>query len=164
MRERDGQRLAFSVWTTTNRYPKDSLITEFVAQTLRSIGMDVKVETLEWAAYRERLYNQELPMLLFGAGSSTGDIDFIASALFNTESRFTQGTNDAIEQLVIDAQTEIDIDARLALYNEAFVLVYENAFWTPIYWQSTLAAARIDVRDFYIHPTERVVFNGAYKE
>lgn len=164
VRQREGRTLSFSVWTTTNRYPKDSLITEFVAQTLRSIGMDVKVETLEWAAYRERLYNGELPMLLFGAGSSTGDIDFIASALFNTESRFAQGTNDRIEQLVIEAQTETDIDARLALYDEAFALVHENAFWAPIYWQSTLAAARSNVRDFYIHPTERVVFNSAYKE
>jgi ABC-type transport system substrate-binding protein len=163
IRQKDGKPLEFPMYVTQNRYPKDSEIGAFVQESLRKIGVKADLRTLEWETYRNNIFNRRLPMFLFGAGVTTGDIDYVITILFHQSSRYTQGDNPA-EETIIQAQTEMNPERRMALYARAQRTIREQFLWKPVYWQSVIIATAKRVNGFKPHPMERLYLYDVWME
>jgi len=158
---KDGQPLRFSLWTTTHRYPQDSTIAVAVKNLLNQQGLDVEVQTREWGAYRDSIFNKEFGVFLFGAGASTGDVDYVYSILFHESSRYAQGPSKA-EQLLDRARTAVDIQERLQLSKEFQTVIRDQYLWFPVYWMSQLLAVSDSVKGFVPREDEKLDFTGIW--
>jgi peptide/nickel transport system substrate-binding protein len=154
IREKDGKKLKFDLWTTNGVAPKDNLIAESVTQTLRTIGMDVTTQTLEFAAYREKLTKKELPVYTISAGTPTGDIDFLAGLFWQPPSAWVTGVTPEIASLVGAAQTELNPQAREKVYDQVFTAIHKEVLQVPIYFMNGIYATRNSVKGFKVAPTE----------
>ncbi len=163
IRQKDGRPLEFPVYVTQNRYPKDTEIGASVQGTLQKLGIKADLRTLEWETYRNNIFNRRLPMFLFGAGVTTGDLDYVITILFHTSSRYTQGENPA-EETIIQAQTELNPERRLALYAKAQRTIRDQYLWKPVYWQSVIIATTKRVNGFKPHPMERLYLYDVWME
>lgn len=163
VRQKDGKPLEFPLYVTQNRYPKDLEIGASVQGTLQKLGMKAEMRTMEWEAYRNAIFNRRLPVFLFGAGVSTGDIDYVITILFHTSSRYTQAENPA-EATIIEAQTELNPEKRRALYVKAQRTIRDQYLWKPVYWQSVIIATAKRVNGFRSHPMERLLLDDVWME
>jgi peptide/nickel transport system substrate-binding protein len=148
---------------TQNRYPKDMEIGAHVQGVLQKLGVKAELRTMEWEAYRNAIFNRRLPMFLFGAGVTTGDLDYVITILFHTSSRYTQGNNPA-EGTIIEAQTDLNVEKRRALYARAQRVIRDQYLWKPVYWQSVIITTTKRVKDFKPHPMERLYLYDAWME
>jgi peptide/nickel transport system substrate-binding protein len=163
IRQKDGRPLEFPLYVTQNRYPKDTEIGAFVQGTLQKLGIKADLRTLEWETYRNSIFNRRLPLFLFGAGVTTGDLDYVITILFHTSSRYTQGDNPA-EETIIQAQIELNAERRLALYARAQRTIRDQYLWKPVYWQSVIIATAKRVNGFKPHPMERLYLYDVWME
>jgi peptide/nickel transport system substrate-binding protein len=160
VRVKDGKPLQFTLYTTQNRYPKDGEIGAYLRDVLgRTLGANVELATFEWETYRNKIFAKEFGLFLFGAGVSTGDIDYVMTIIFHSSSRYSQ-VPVPLEEQIIEAQTIVDEQERLALYKEIQESIGQEYLWMPIYWQSALHASSDDVQGFAPHPMEKVTFYG----
>lgn len=160
IRVKDGQRLSFTLYTTTNRYPKDSEIGAYLRSTFaRDLGAEVELATFEWETYRDRIFDKELGLFLFGAGVSTGDIDYVMMIIFHSSSTNYNQVVTPVDDEILAAQTITDPDARVAAYREIADAIAAEHLWIPLYWQSELHAAQPGIEGFAAHPLEKVRFD-----
>jgi len=158
---KDGQPLSFTLWTTTNRYPQDSNIAVAVKSILGEAGMQVDVQTREWGAYRDSIFNKEFQAYLFGAGASTGDVDYVYSILFSSSSRYSQSPS-AAEPILDRARTTPQEQARLRLSREFQQVIRDEYLWYPIYWMSQLLAVKDTIQDFHPRQDEQLDFSRVW--
>ncbi len=161
VRQKEGKPLQFTLWTTNARYPKDSQISENVARTLAQIGMKTDVQTMEWGAYRDSLFNRKFQAFLFGAGVSTGDVDYVISMLFHSSSQYAQGKIPD-EEAIMKARAEVNPEKRLAMYDDLQTKMRDQYIWMPIYWQSILMATSDQVQGYVQYPDESSRFAETY--
>ena len=153
--------LQFTLWTTTNRYPQDSTIAVAVKNVLKKQGMDVQVQTREWGAYRDSIFNKEYGVFLFGAGASTGDVDYVYSILFHGSSRYAQGPS-AADELLEKARTMVNAGERLRLCKEFQTVIRDEYLWFPVYWMSQLVAMSDSVKGFTPRQDEQFDFSTVW--
>jgi peptide/nickel transport system substrate-binding protein len=159
IRVKDGQRLAFTLYTTTNRYPKDSEIGAYLrAAFARQLGAEVELGTYEWETYRDHIFAKDLGLFLFGAGVSTGDIDYVMTIIFHSSSTNYNQVVTPVDDEIIVAQTITDPDERVAAYKEILEAIAAEHLWIPLYWQSELHASQPGVQGFAAHPLEKTSF------
>ncbi|MBN2552734.1 MAG: hypothetical protein JXB06_08180 [Spirochaetales bacterium] len=158
---KDGQPLSFTLWTTTNRYPQDSTIAVAIKSILEGQGMQVEVQTREWGAYRDSIFNKEFQVYLFGAGASTGDVDYVYSTLFASTSRYSQKPS-AAEPILNEARTTPQEEERLRLSREFQQVIRDEYLWNPIYWMSQLLAMKDSVQDFEPRQDEQLDFSTVW--
>ncbi|HEX7039978.1 MAG TPA: ABC transporter substrate-binding protein [Trueperaceae bacterium] len=159
IRVKDGQRLSFTLYTTTNRYPKDAEIGAYLRASLaRDLGAEVELGTYEWETYRDHIFAKDLGLFLFGAGVSTGDIDYVMTIIFHSSSTNYNQYVTSVDDDILTAQTITDPEERVAAYREILDAIAEEYLWVPLYWQSDLHAARPGVEGFAAHPLEKVSF------
>jgi len=160
VRTKDGVKLQFTLYVTQNRYPKDSEIGAYLRGALaRTLGADVELATFEWETYRNNIFAKKLGLFMFGAGVSTGDIDYVATILFHSKSNYSQAAT-PVEDEIIQAQVTTDQTERLALYEHIQQVIADEYIWIPLYWQNILHASTTDVTGFVPHPLESVRFAG----
>ena len=140
-------------------------------EMLAQVGINASIETLEWSAYLE-LSNAVpgeniMPVALLGWGTVTGDADYGLYPLFHTEQQRPVGSNrgaysnERVDELLDFARTNTDPDERLAAYEEAMRIIWDDAAWLFLHSETQLVAVRDNVNGLIIHPTERVLaFNA----
>ncbi len=156
VRVKDGQPLAFTLYVTQNRYPKDTEIGAYLQGALaQTLNANVDLGSFEWETYRNKIFAKELGVFLFGAGVSTADLDYVMTIIFHTSSRYNQIGSTANDE-IIEAQQITDEQARLDLYRKIQQEIADEYLWVPLYWQSALHASRDYVNGFQPHPTEAI--------
>ena len=158
---KSGNSLKFKLWTTTNRYPQDSNIAVAIKNNLNKHGMDVEVQTREWGAYRDSIFNKEYGVFLFGAGASTGDIDYVYSILFHGSSKYGQGPS-AADDLLELARSTVNEKERLRLSKKFQEIIRDEYLWFPIYWMSQLVATNKEVQNFKPRQDEQFDFSKVW--
>ena len=73
--QKGGQRLTLSWLAARGRYPKDGEITEAVQAMLKDVGIEAKVQFLEWAAVFQQVRAATLTHNLFTLGWVTSNAD-----------------------------------------------------------------------------------------
>ena len=112
------------------RWLKDKELIEAVAQQLREVGFNIKVNIVEWSQWLDLLFAgaDKAPMIQFSAHSNELlDADRTLSAMFESTGSQTAYSNPQFDQLVIAARTETDLTKRADEYHQAVQIAYDDA-------------------------------------
>lgn len=144
-----------SIWTNDN--PVRVRIAEIVQGQLKEVGIDAKIEQLEWGAYLERTAAGEHDMFILGWTTVTGDADYGLYALYHSGQHGDAGnrtfySNPEVDRLLDIGKTEVDQDKRLEAYKEAQELIVADAPQLFLYFQNQNVGENSAIEGFKLHP------------
>jgi len=156
-----------TIWTNDNEQRVDTAVA--VQSQLKEIGIDVKIEELEWGAYLERTANGEHDMFILGWSVVTSDADYGMYPLFHSSALGETGNRSFLEDSDLDAildeaRVETDPEARQALYREAQEMLVELAPMLYIHHQEYILGVSDSVKDFGIDAQGIYQIKEAYIE
>src|SRR6266536_1055079 len=157
-----GQRLSLSWLAARGRYPKDGEITEAVQAMFKEVGVEAKVQFLEWATvftqFRAATLNQH--MFTLGWVTSNADADYSLYALFHSKQVPPTGWNTSryanpkVDALVEQARRSMNQTEREKLYGETQDILAKEMVWIPVYNTKEIVVTRSSVKGFVVHPVE----------
>ncbi len=166
--QKGGQRLTLSWLAARGRYPKDGEITEAVQAMLKDVGIEAKVQFLEWAAVFQQVRAATLNQNLFTLGwvTSNADADYSLYALFHSKNTPPTGWNTSryanpkVDALVEQARKSLNQTEREKLYGEVQDILAREMVWIPVYTTKEIIATRATVKGFSVHPVEYNLWLG----
>ncbi|WP_428909767.1 glutathione ABC transporter substrate-binding protein [Niallia sp. Krafla_26] len=146
-----------TIWVNDDRQRVDTA-TNVQAQ-LAKIGIDAKVETLEFGAMLEKTANGEHDMMVFGWTTVTGDADNGLFPLFHSANLGAPGNrtftvDEELDQHLAEARQTIDSEKRLDLYSKAQERLIEIAPTVNILYLEHLLGVRDEVKGLTQLPTQ----------
>ncbi|MGM9926413.1 MAG: ABC transporter substrate-binding protein [Bacillus sp. (in: firmicutes)] len=136
--------------------PDGQKIAEALQADFEKIGVKTKIVTYEWATYLDKARLGEADSFLLGWTGDNGDADNFLYVLLDQDSigsnNYTYYENQDVHDLLIAAQSTVNQEERNKLYEEAQVLIKEDAPWIPLVHSQPLLAAGKSVTDFVPHP------------
>ena len=155
--------------TPSGRYVQDQQAAEAIAGYLREVGLDVSVTTSDFPSFLARVnapVSPQTPDLhLLGWAPPYLDADF-QMQMFRQATHPPAGlatsfyTNPEVEELLAQADVEIDEDTREQLYCDASQIIWDDAPWIFLWTQSFPIVHSADVTDIGYTPTEK--FSAIY--
>jgi peptide/nickel transport system substrate-binding protein len=160
--QKGGQRLSVSWLAARGRYPKDGEITEAVQAMLKEVGIEAKVQFLDWATVFKEIRGPALGQHLFTLGwvTATVDADFSLYALFHGKQLPPTGWNTSryanarVDTLVEQARRSLNQPEREKLYGEVQDILAKEMVWIPVYNTKEIVVTRSQVKGFTVHPVE----------
>jgi peptide/nickel transport system substrate-binding protein len=157
-----GQRLSLSWLAARGRYPKDGEITEAIQAMFKDVGVEAKVQVLEWAAVFQQVRGNPLNHHMFTLGwvTSNADADYSLYALFHSKQTPPTGWNTSryanarVDALVEQARRSLNQSEREKLYGEVQDILAREMVWIPVYTTKEIITTRASVKGFTIHPVE----------
>ncbi|MGM0415227.1 MAG: glutathione ABC transporter substrate-binding protein [Bacillota bacterium] len=154
------------------RYMMDETIAQAIQSQLAEVGIEAKLETLEWATYLEftgaSKEESEHEMYLLGWGNMTGDSDNGIYPLFHSSQNVPNGSdrsyyeNEEVDRLLDEARMAADVTERENLYADAIEIIWEEAPWLFLHSEMQINAVREGVEGLLHHPREYVSVKEAY--
>ncbi len=156
------------------RYMMDETIAQAVESQLADVGIDIELQTLEWATYLEFMdvppEESEHELFMLGWGTVTGDADYGLYALLHSDEWVPYGNNRAyadypeVDERLDEARVSTDTEHREELYTEAIEEIWENAPWIFLHSEVQINAVNEDVSGLIHHPREQLRATEAYFE
>ena len=137
VRIKDGQRLAARLWVPVGRFPGGAEMAQVVASAFRGVGVDVRVQELEFAVYLGELRRSptDSRIELVMAGWGTADPDSGMRPVLHSQSVPPRGNNIAfyknpqVDELLDRGAAAIEPNARLQVYGRVQEIVMDDAPW-----------------------------------
>ncbi|MBV8432677.1 MAG: ABC transporter substrate-binding protein [Candidatus Eremiobacteraeota bacterium] len=135
--------------------PDPQGVASAIARQLRAVGIDVKLQPLDWSVFLDRAHDGEHEMVLAGWSGDNGDPDnFMYSLLDKDSARRPNALNysfwrdDAYHQLMLEGQATSDPAERAAIYERANALIHDQVPSIPIVHVTVPIAARTSIAGF----------------
>lgn len=156
-----------TIWTNDTRERIDTAVN--IQSQLEEIGIDVKVEELEWGAYLDGTANGEHDMFVLGWVSGTGDIDYSLYPLFHSKNLGDPGNrtfteSDELDELLDEGRQTPDQDERVEIYKEAQELLVDLAPMINTHYNVNLLGVRDEVKGLKQLPTNYLELHEVYIE
>lgn len=156
-----------TIWTNDNEQRVDTAVT--IQNQLKEIGVDVKIEELEWGAFLDRTSNGEHDMFVLGWVTSTGDADYGMYPLFHSSAVGEPGNrsfleNEELDKILDDARHETDPEVRKELYSKAQEMLVDLAPMIYTHHQEYLLGVSDSVKDFGVNAQGIYQIKQAYIE
>ena len=155
------------------RYMMDTQVVEAVASYLKDVGVRVKIEQMEWAAYetarRQPLEQNKMQLYFIAWGCVTLDADH-GLKIYRPDQWPPKGdttmfySNDRVMELYNIGRNTADDSKRLAAYQELSQLVWEDAPALWLYIEPNTHAARKELHGFHVRSDETVWLRDAWLE
>jgi ABC-type transport system substrate-binding protein len=139
------QGATLELLTPSGRYVQDQQASEAIAGYLREVGLNVNVSTSDWGAFLGRVNaapsENTVDMHLLGWAPAILDADQ-QMQMFRSATHPPTGlgtafyTNPRVEELLAQADTEVNRDVRQQLYCDASKTIWEEAPWIFLWTQS----------------------------
>lgn len=157
IRSKNGETLAVTLYPNPYLATSQS-VDELVAQQLKKIGFDVKIEAYDVVTYGERVLNSGVEIQATEITRSFIDVGTVAGILTSLnegdEDWFGVGTSDAkLNEYAEGISSSSDTEARAALADELQGYVLEQGYFAPI----TQIVQRVYVQSPNLHG---VTYNG----
>jgi len=117
------------------RWLKDKELIEAVAGQLRDVGLNIKVNIVEWSAWLDLLFAgaEAAPPIQFSAHSNELlDADRTLTAIYHSEGSQSAYKNEEVDRLIDAGRTETDVAKREAMYHQALQIAYDEAALVPL--------------------------------
>ncbi|WP_336991824.1 ABC transporter substrate-binding protein [Leucobacter sp. VD1] len=141
-------------------------IAQIVQESLSKIGIDVEIEQLDIAVFRERFFAYDYDFMLNSGQSDAPDpngfITFQADPEGFSKSYWTHYTNDKVTTLMEEGRTTPPGDERKAIYAEIQQILADDVPYIPLFFPSNLKATTGDVHGFTVLPNSSVRFQDAW--
>jgi len=149
--------------------PQGKKIAEAMQADFAKIGVTTTLRTEEWGTYLDLTGKGEHTMAFLGWTGDNGDPDnFIYVLLDQDNARIPDAgniafyKNDELHDILIEAQQASDIAVRTALYEEAQVIIHEDAPWIPLVHSTPPIIGKNNLADYVPHPTGTDKFAQVY--
>ena len=137
--------------------PDGEKVAEVIQKNLEDVGITAKIVSHEWATYLDLASKGDADAFMLGWTGDNGDADNFLYVLLDEDNigsnNYTYFKNDAMHDLFIEAQTEVDEDKRIELYEEAQEIIHEEAPWVPLAHSTPLLGGAKELTGFLAHPT-----------
>ena len=161
----EGRELVFI--TPQGRYLRDREIADAVKAYLEAVGLRVRVEVMEWAAYIQRVTTQkDFDLFLLGWSTVTLDADYGLYSLFRTGAPFNRMlySNPEVDAY-LDRAREVGIpELRVQYYALAQKLIWQDAPWIFLHYEDIIVAMKPGIVGVEIQPIERWILTYAMRE
>ncbi|WP_322904426.1 ABC transporter substrate-binding protein [Paenibacillus campi] len=153
------QELTFYAMPVSRPYmPDGKKVAEVIQASFAQIGVKVNIQSPEWATYLEDLRKGDKDDLyMIGWTGDNGDPDNFFYPLLDKDSiganNYSQYASEPLHKLLVEAQRETNQDARAKLYEQAQVIVKQDAPWIPLVHSTPLLAASVKVKGYVPSPT-----------
>lgn len=142
---------------------------EIVQAYLKEIGIDLKIEIVEVSAYWDMTERGVHNLFLGSWGVVTGDADYGLYAMYHSSAKGGAGNrdfyeNEEVDELLDKAKTEIDPETRKKLYEEAQILIVNDASDVMLYNRNLTVGAQKYIKGLGIHPVTLYNFATVYIE
>lgn len=150
--------------------PNAKRIAEMMQADLAKVGIKAKVVQYEWGEYRKRMQAGEHQTGQLGWTGDNGDPDNFLNVLLGCDAARSGGSNVAkwcnkeFNELIVQAKSITDIAARTKLYEQAQVIVKEEAPWVPLAHSVVYMVMSKKVKDYRMSPFSRHIFEGVSLE
>ena len=166
--QKGGQRLSLSWLAARGRYPKDGEITEAIQAMFKEVGVEAKVQVLEWAAVFQQVRGNPFNHHMFTLGwvTSNADADYSLYALFHSKQvppvgwNTSRYSNQRVDTAVEQARRSLNQSEREKLYFEVQDILAKEMVWIPVYTTKEIIATKASVKGFTIHPVEYNLWLG----
>ena len=149
---KDGEPFSVELWVPDE--PVMQRIGQILQNQLKEIGIDIKLLVKEAAAISAQTVEGAHEMILTQYGWDDADILY---ALFGTgQSIRMHYENAEVNQLLLDAQVEMNTDERLKIYEQAQTILVEESPWVPLFVREGVTAHR-DLENFKKHPIRDLI-------
>ena len=120
-----------TLYGTAGRWLKDRELVEAVAASWEEVGIKPDVRIVEFGEYLDRFFDPENRQDAFFTVSSNElmDADRPFSAYYHKDGIGAPNHNERIAELVDQARTESDPEARAAMYHEAIQIAFDEALY-----------------------------------
>ncbi len=120
-----------------NRYNNDEKICQAAVSMLAKIGVKVSLEAIPKAQHFPKIQKRETDFYMLGWGVPTLDSHYVFSYLLDSEGSWNAaGYNNAtVNEITKSIATEIDLDKRTAMINDAWTQVRSDMPYIPIHHQ-----------------------------
>ncbi len=141
-----------------------------IQANLQAVGVQAKIQTMEWGAYLKRLTTREQELFALSWAAGLPDPDFVLYPLFHSSQWTPNGPNRALykndkyDGLLDAARKSTDTAFRKRLYAEAQKVLIDEAPWIFIDHQIQVMVTKASVKGFMPHPNFDVRLNGVYRE
>ncbi|MDU7467615.1 MAG: ABC transporter substrate-binding protein, partial [Serratia marcescens] len=142
--------------------PNAKLMAEMIQADWAKIGVRAKIVTFEWGEYLQRIKNGEHQTALMGWTTANGDPDNFFGPLFTCAS--LGGSNSAkwcykpFDQLILQAREENDHAKRVAMYQQAQVMMHDQMPALMIAHSTIFEPVRKEVKGYEIDPFGKHIF------
>ncbi|WP_411349293.1 ABC transporter substrate-binding protein [Paenibacillus sp. WLX2291] len=164
------KELTFYAMPVSRPYmPDGRKVAEVIQASFAQIGVKVKIQSPEWATYLDDLSKgQKDDLFIIGWTGDNGDPDNFFYPLLDKDSiggnNYSQYDSEPLHKLLVQAQRETDQDARAKLYEQAQVIVKEDAPWVPLVHSTPLLAASAKLKGYTPSPTGSEPYTEIYLE
>lgn len=147
-------------------FPEPKQTALVLQDDLRKVGIEATLSTMEWKQYIPKTRKGEFDACLMGWTGDTSDPDNFLWVLAGKDNydqtNVSRYTDEAFNKLCVSAQSELDDAKRKQLYADAQKKLREDAPMVPLVHADQLAAVRVNVRGFTLHPTGRREFKDVW--
>jgi len=164
-----GQGFDIDLWALPMARPTNPnglLMAQMIQQDWARIGVRARIVSYEWGEYLRRANQGEHHVYMSGWSSGTGQADdFLTPNLTCAASRGgIKFCNREFDALVEAARTEVDVNKRLTLIEQAQEVFKRERPWIPMAHSTVYIPIRKDVKGFIMAPNGTVDFEGVYRE
>lgn len=141
----------------------DKLLAEAFEQMATDVGVNVKIQTMEEAAYDELIRNGEFHLRLMENGTRSGSADYILFDIYHTDGYYNQAGKGVfnyggeVDSLISKGRQATDSSVRNEAYENAIHLIMDTAVIVPIYYKEYVVAKRTDVDGIDFSPISFMV-------
>jgi len=129
---------SFTMFTSTGRWMQDQAVSEAVAAYLAKVGIKATVQPTEWGVYVKMLAERRSgPVFIEGWGSGVFDADQLYD-MFGCEPPFSTYCNPSLDELLLKARVEPNVETRRQMYRRAQEMLFEDVAWTGAYQASSM--------------------------
>lgn len=136
-----------------------------IQSMLAAIGITVKIETVEWGTFLDRMTtSRDYDMLRVG-WTVTGEPDSLLYNVFHSSSdqfNFTEYRNAEVDDLLDEGRRETDQAERIKIYQQAQEIIVEEVPMIFLYHERRVVAYTDDVQGFKPHPSGGFFFKTVY--
>ncbi|OXM13843.1 ABC transporter substrate-binding protein [Paenibacillus herberti] len=149
--------------------PDGKKVAEAIQADFAKIGVKTKIESPEWATYLSDLKTGEKEdLFMIGWTGDNGDPDNFLFTLLHKDAigsnNYAQYSNEEVNKLLSQGQSETDPAKREELYKQAQVLIKADAPWIPLVHSTPLLAGKANIKGYVLSPTGSEPYSEVYFE
>ncbi|SDS35773.1 peptide/nickel transport system substrate-binding protein [Paenibacillaceae bacterium GAS479] len=149
--------------------PDGKKVAEAIQADFAKIGVKTKIESPEWATYLGDLKTGEKDdLFMIGWTGDNGDPDNFLFTLLHKDAigsnNYAQYSNEEVNKLLSQGQSETDPAKREELYKQAQVLIKADAPWIPLVHSTPLLAGKANIKGYVLSPTGSEPYSEVYFE
>lgn len=154
----DPASLSIEIMVATD-YPETVQAAQLIADQLGQIGVGAEIRTLDFGAWLDEQGQGNFDMLMMGWLGNIDPDDFYYGQHHSEGANNYQGySNPEVDEMLDQARTETDQEARKALYDEIATTIADDASYIYLYNPDVVQAWSPDVEGYEVRPDRAIRF------